>query len=137
MNPNYCHTITLYNRIKAADSPDKKECWVRTVLTGCSWKAVTNTILDTEVSVQNTYTARIPENNRYLPYTEFFQNPEGHFTVSPGDLVICGECQDEITGESGNTATQILNRNKPNAFKVTAFSDNTCFVVGKHYRLGG
>ena len=27
MNPNYCDTVTIYNRLKAADSPDKKEHW--------------------------------------------------------------------------------------------------------------
>ena len=33
MNPNYVHTITLYNRIKAADTTDKIEKWIRTVIT--------------------------------------------------------------------------------------------------------
>ena len=36
---------------------------------------------------------------------------------------------DEITGVSGQTAAQVLNRHKPNAFKVTAFSDNTSFPL--------
>lgn len=27
MNPNYCDTVTIYNRLKSSDSPDKKECW--------------------------------------------------------------------------------------------------------------
>lgn len=137
MNPNYYHTITLYNRIKASDSPDKKDYWQRTVLENCFWKAVTNTVIGTEASVQNTYTVRIPEDDRYLPYAAFCQDPDGHFTASAGDLVVYGTCEDEITGESGHTAAQVLNRYKPNAFKVTAFSDNTLYPFGKHYRLGG
>ena len=51
--------------------------------------------------------------------------------------MVKGECKEEITGEGGQTAAQILNRYKPDAFKATAFSDNTGFPVGRHYRLGG
>lgn len=138
MNQNYIHTITLYNRIQAADSEDRKEHWKRTVLHDCFWKAQVNTGFNgTQASVQNTYVTRIPENERYLPYTEYTKNPEGCFTVSQGDIVVYGECTEEITGASGQTTAQILNRHKPNAFKVTAFSDNTKFPIAKHYRLGG
>lgn len=138
MNRNYVHTITLYNKIAAADSEDNKEHWKRTVLFDCFWKAVTNTgFSGTQVSVQNTYAVRIPEDGRYLAYKEYTREPEGHFTVAQGDIVILGECLEEITGQSGQTAAQVLNRYKPNAFKVTAFSDNTKAPQGKHYRIGG
>lgn len=166
MNQNYIHTITLYNRIQAVDSEDKKEHWKRTVLHNCFWKAQVNTGFNgTQASVQNTYVVRIPENGRYLPYGELLKgrvmecewrdvkgriilDTEGNeiillkettdsFTVSQGDIVIYGECLEEITGVSGQTAAQVLNRHKPNAFKVTAFSDNTGFPLAKHYRLGG
>ena len=83
------------------------------------------------------YTVRIPENPYYRPYAEFAKNPEGYFSVSPGDIVILGECPEYITGKSGNTAAQVLNRYRPDAFQVTAFSDNTAFPMAKHYRLGG
>ena len=39
MNPNYCDTVTIYNRLKAADSPDKKEHWQKTVLERCSYNS--------------------------------------------------------------------------------------------------
>ena len=71
MNQNYKHTITVYNRIRAADSPDKKDHWYRTLLENCFWKAAVNTVFGTEASVQNTYTVRIPEDDRYLPYAAF------------------------------------------------------------------
>ena len=138
MNQNYIHTITLYNRIQAADSKDKKERWKKTVLHNCFWKSVINTgFSGTQASVQNSYVVRIPEDDRYLPYAEYKADPEGHFTASQGDIVIYGECPEEITGESGQTFSQVLNRYKPEAFKVTAFSDNTKFPIAKHYRLGG
>ena len=138
MNQNYVHTITLYNRIQAADSEDRTEHWNRIVLHNCFWKSQVNTGFNgTQASVQNTYVVRIPEDSRYLPYPQYRDTPEGNFTVSQGDVVIYGECEEEITGASGQNAAQILNRHKPEAFKVTAFSDNTRFPVSKHYRLGG
>lgn len=138
MNRNYVHTITLYNKISATERKDKKEYWQRTVLHNCFWKSAINTGFNgTQASVQNTYIVRIPKDERYLPYAEFVKAPVGHFTASQGDIAILGECSDEITGESGRTATQVLNRCKPNAFKITAFSDNTGSPYGKHYRLGG
>ena len=138
MNQNYNQTITLYNRIRSADSPDKKEHWRRAVLRECFWKTVINTgFFGTQASVQNTYVVRIPENSRYRPYAEYVNASGDFFTASSGDIVVKGESKEEITGEGGQTAAQILNRYKPDAFKVTAFSDNTGFSVGKHYRLGG
>lgn len=138
MNPNYVHTITIYNKIRATDAADKKEHWKKTVLRNCFWKSVVNTVFgDKEASAQNTYTVRIPQNPSYLPYAEYAKNPEGHFTASQDDIVIHGECAEEITGESGHTAVQVMNRYKPDAFRVTAFSDNTVFPANKHYRLGG
>ena len=137
INPNYCHTITLYNCLKARDNPDKKEVWKRTVLEKCFYQS-SNTLVQngTEATMANTYTVRIPQDARYLPYRNW-AGQEEYFTVSEGDIVVCGECQDEITGESGKTASEILRKNKPNAFKVTSFSDNTSHRMGKHYRLGG
>lgn len=123
MNPNYVHTITLYHKVPAAG----KEHWVKTVFHNCFWKSVVNTGFNgTQASVQNTYVARIPEESC----------PES-LSVLQGDIVVLGECQEEINGISGQTAAQVLNRNKSNAFKVTAFSDNTSFPADRHYRLGG
>lgn len=138
MNQNYVHTITLYNRIRAADSAERKEEWHRTVLYNCFWKSVVKTGFNgKEASVRNTYVTRIPHDSRYVPYHEFVKAPEGCFTVSMDDIVICGECLEEITGGNGSAAAQILNKYKPDAFRVTAFSDNTAFPIDKHYRLGG
>lgn len=142
MNPNYCHTITLYNCLKARDNPGKKDIWIRTVLQDCFYKASTLQVQNgTEASMTNTYTVRIPQNQQFLPYHKWKALPEevrcGCFTVSEGDIVIYGECLEEVTVESGNAAPQLLQRHKPDAFKVTSFSDNTAHRMAKHYRLGG
>ncbi|MCU6762282.1 Uncharacterised protein [uncultured Roseburia sp.] len=137
MNPNYIFTITLYSCQRAADSPDKKEHWKRTILRNCFWKSETAvTQLGSQAAPNNTYIVRIPINPDYRSYAEWNESMQG-FTISNGDLIILGECLEEITGENGHTAAQILKQNKPNAFKVTAFSDNTEFLLGKHYRAGG
>ena len=87
MNQNYVHTITLYNRIRAADRQDKKEHWRRTILRNCFWKAATNTSFgDKEANVSNTYVVRIPQDARYVPYHAFVKSPDGHFTVSQAIL---------------------------------------------------
>lgn len=142
MNPNYAHTITLYNCLRAKDSEDKKDHWCRHVLNGCFYKAaIVRTDTGANAGQQNTYVVRIPVSDRYRPYTEWIrlspEEREQYFTMALDDVVIAGECAGEITGASGQAAMQVLSRHKPDAFKVTAVSDNTRSPYGKHYRLGG
>lgn len=142
MNPNYKHTITLYNCLKVADSPDKKERWYRHELIDCYYKAsVTRVDSGTSAGMQNTYTVRIPVSEWYLPYVDWAGltevEREKFFTMNLDDIVIVGICSEEITGSSGQAATQVLKRHKPDAFKVTAISDNTRAPLERHYRLGG
>ena len=136
MNPNYVYTITLYNCIKAKDSIDKKERWQRTVIKNCSYKAKEAIVQDGKgLSKANTYTVRIQESAEYRKYQDYCREPEGHFTISAGDIVVLGECMDEINGEM--PAVKLLNRYKPDAFMISTFSDNTKYFSGKHYKLGG
>ena len=72
------------------------------------------------------YTVRIPAD----------KVPEG-FWVSVNDIVVHGECPDEISDERGSRATELLLKYKPEAFRVTVFSDNTGHQADKHYRIGG
>lgn len=118
MNPNYNHTITLYHR--AGDGS-----YSRRVIRNCFWHAGTAvTQSGTEASQSNVYTVRIPG--------------EELISVSlNNDIVVLGECLDEVGSASGSRIGEILLRHKPNAFKVTAFSDNTSHLIDKHYRLGG
>ena len=119
MNPNYIHTITLYRNRNGA--------WTRTVLHNCFWKSEITISQDgTNEKKVNTYTVRIPQ-----------KEAEEGFQVLSGDIVVHGECQDMIAKKSPDTASEVLQRNKPEAFRVTSFSDNTSHRLGKHYRLGG
>lgn len=74
MNPNYCDTVTIYNRLKSSDSPDKKEHWKKAVLKNCSYNSAMirspggnqQTLL--QMDSRPEYTVRIPKNNDYRPY---------------------------------------------------------------------
>lgn len=119
MNPNYVDTITVFRK--------KDGAWVKTVLHNCFWKSEIKTVQDgTALKKVNAYTVRIPVGESCEK-----------FTVSSGDIVVLGICEDMITMKSPNTAAEVLNRNKPNAFAVTAYADNTSHIMDKHYRLGG
>ena len=91
MNPNYCDTVTIYNRLKAADSPDKKEHWKKTVLERCSYNSAmirsagANQQTFLQMDLRPEYTVRIPKNPSYRPYHEWKQDQIG-FTLSAGDL---------------------------------------------------
>mgnify|MGYP003295113043 CR=1 FL=1 len=119
MNPNYVDTITVFRKQDGA--------WVKTVLHNCFWKSkIENVQNGTEVNKVNTYTVRIP-----------LQSAGKGFVIRNGDVAVLGECLDKITMKSPDTATEVLQRNKPNAFVVTAYTDNTSHLMDKHYRLGG
>lgn len=142
MNPNYKHTITVYNCLRGKDNPTKKDIWQKTILHNCFYKNVIGRVEDGKTSrMSNVYTARIPESGQYLPYDEWVKKSEDerkqYFTFSLDDIVLNGECQEEITGSSPNTAAELLKRHKPEAFVITAFSDNTSHIYAKHYRVGG
>lgn len=142
MNPNYKHVLTIYNRLRSKDSNDQREHWQSTILEHCFYKAQTIEVQSgTEAKKTNSYTVRIPEDDRYLPYNQWkalsAEERTVHFTVSEGDIVIKGRCTDDITGTSPATAAGLLSAHKPDAFQVTAFSDNTSHLMGGHYRIGG
>ena len=144
MNPNYNQTITLFNCLRASDNPDsKRDVWQKTVLHGCFYKNVIGRTdnLSTDPKMSNVYTSRIPGSDLYRPYREWCRLPDAerrrYFTFSLKDIVVKGECREEITGASPNTASELLSRYKPDAFVITAFSDNTSHIRAKHYRVGG
>lgn len=142
MNPNYKETITVFNCIRGRDNLTKKDIWTRTVLHDCFYKFVQVRVDDGKIAkTVGTYTARIPESEQYLPYREFAKLSDEergkNFTFNLGDIVVKGECLEEITGKTPNTATEVLDRLQPDAFVITAFSDNTSHPCAKHYRVGG
>lgn len=141
LNPNYNKTITLWNCLKAVDNPDKVDAWYKTEIPECFFKVLqTQVTSGTSASMAGTYTARIPASDKYLKYEEWCKLPAltrgNYFTGSVGDIIILGSFSETITNVSPNASANVLGRAKPNAFKVTAFSDNSDSIQG-HYRFGG
>lgn len=137
MNPNYHTTITLFNCLKLP----AREVWQKTVLQNCFFKTLITRVNDgVSARMAYTYAVRIPASKAYLSYAQWArladEERKQHFTCGLNDIVVCGECVDNITGHPPDTAAQVLGRNKPDAFTVTAFSDNSAYIGG-HYRLGG
>ncbi len=119
-NPNYVHTITHYHK-------QKDGSWKRTVYKNCFWKSeIVKIQTGTDLKQGNSYTVRIPAS----------EIKKG-FEAAPEDIVILGTVKDTISNTAGFRAAEVLTRYKPNAFKVTAASDNTSHLMDKHYRLGG
>lgn len=127
MNPNYNQTITIYSKSKDEHG---KDAWTRRVFQDCFFKASTGIASGgssgTVVNLysKNVYVARIPEK-------------AGPVLLHEGDIIVKGKVEDKITSSSPNTATELLKRFQPNAFRVTSFADNTNFPVDGHYRAGG
>lgn len=141
INNNFNQTITLYNKLMSQDSSDEGEHFFKTVLKKCSYScsisAKTNT---TEETKSSSYVVRIEDNGLYKAYNDWVKlsddDKKKYFTVSLDDIVILGDCEAEIGSESV-TATSLLKNNKPNAFRIAKFKDNTNCVFAKHFRVEG
>lgn len=138
-NSNYKDTITIHNCHKAKDNGTGKDIWYKTILEQCFFKSsevqnVSGTTLEKAAS----YTCRIPRAEKYLPYAEWsaLADKTGYFTASLNDIVLLGEQGEHITGATPYTATEILAKYKPDAFKIMTFSNNSKYP-GAHIRIGG
>ena len=143
LNPNYNKTITIYNCLKGPDNPatPRVDVWYKRVLADCFFTAAmqqVNSGINSQMS--GAFTARIPASPLYKPYSEWkalAANVRGnYYTIHNDDVVILGSSTEIISNVVGNTAAEVLARNKPDAFKITATSDNSSGAE-PHYRLGG
>lgn len=116
-NPNYIHTITYYHKAGTV--------WEKRVIDGVSW---VHTARDSQIGAEqlkeHEYVVRIPVEKLGKGFVATFH-----------DVVVLGKCEDEITGRSPGTAVEVVNRNKPEVFRVQLFKDNTA-GYGSHYKVG-
>lgn len=127
INPTFCNTVTIYHQERKIDETTKRSVihWIRTVYHDCFFGCHTAESLNgTTLAIANGYTVRIPA-----------ASPIG--SICPGDIAVKGAILDEVTEESGNRITDLLNRYKPNSFTVRAVSDNTKIKHGAHIKLTG
>lgn len=126
MNPNYKHTITIYNRIKAEDIGEKHDVWHKKVVHDCSFiNQKGKTIASVSANSTSQYIVRISRLSDYLQYREYITSPEGHFTLSMGDVVILGNCTEPYSRSLVHSE---------NAFEIKSISDNRAYA-GSHIKV--
>ena len=116
LNPNYNQVITILHK--------RDGDWKKTEVEECFFRVSVSSNVDANGNevLSDTALARIP-----------FPAPE----ICKGDLIICGRIPETVTGESPNTASEILERYKPDAFRVAGVSNNCASFLGKHIKVVG
>lgn len=136
--PTWTHTVTVLNKRAGRDSTDHLDAWKKTVLRDCFWAGkqtrgqAGRMASSTEINEDASFLLRVPRSEGYRPYREWKAGMEG-FTFSPGDYIIRGEVEEEITPE---TVQAVVESRRPDAFEVQLFKDNTVGPL-PHYRLEG
>ena len=109
-------TITIYNQY--TDTQTDVVSWFRHTVSGCFWKYtgdkvnIGETVLET-----NNIICRVPEQPDFLERYEWEQltndSMSGYFTLSPGDIIIKGNVEDEIDEYTkGHRSTDLIEKYK-------------------------
>lgn len=135
--PRWWNTsLTVFNRVFNADT--KATMWQKTVLQNCFYLQNSGLVQSgAEIRANDSYVVRIPASEAYIPQAEWEtmqSGREGCFTLAPGDLIFKGEIPDEIESGSGNS---LLERYKPDCFKIQSVYDGTGYGVLGHYMAEG
>ena len=116
LNPNYNQSITILHKQDGE--------WEKTEVEECFFRVSVSSNVDANGNevLSDAALARIP-----------FPAPE----ICKGDLIIRGQIPETVTGESPNTVSEILERYKPDAFRVGGVSNNCASFLGKHIKAVG
>lgn len=137
--PTFNQTITVVNKLAAADSSTRRDIWYVNVLDNCVFTNKTvESVQGTVASVGNVFLARIPYSDYYLKYKDWINNIDNSYTLNPGDYVFLGELEADEEIVTANTILNIYNKHKGYAFVVRSFQDNTKLIAQlPHYRIEG
>lgn len=91
--------ITICNKLDRRDSATGLDVWYKTVLRGIKYKKDKITsVVNTEVSMGNSFTILIPFSDGYLQYPQWKNSSRDmHYTMSQGDYIFFGEVEEEVT----------------------------------------
>ena len=125
----YNETITIFNKLKRADSLTGKDVWYKTVLTDAAWYSnVERTANNNSVFIGEYIKVLIPFHDNFMPY-EQWKGPgkqDSNYTMSIGDYIVRGIVEEDITAD--------------NIVKVLqGYGDNVCLVKYRqevHDRFG-
>lgn len=124
-------TVTVYN--KYIDAQTQLVRWYRHVITDCFWKLDGSTVRIGDVTLDSkSIICRIPKDESFLEKQDWIQLPNDqmklYFTLAPGDIMVKGECMDEIDEyTSGHRSSDLLGkyRQYEACMEITDFTNNT------------
>lgn len=124
INPAFCDVITLYHQIKIrAENGRTQTSWKRFVFRNCFFKAErVNNLENGVVRFANSYICRIPGTSA---------------DISPGDIVIKGIANDEISDVHGCRPNDVTAKYTPYCFTVAAVAVNNKIPQAAHIKLTG
>ena len=110
-------TITVYNRFE--DPQTDLVTWYKTILHDCFWRASGDRVSIGQVTLDSkSVLCRIPKNPSFLERFDWVQLPNDqmseYFTLGIGDIIVKGECADEINEYvQGQRSTNLLEKYRP------------------------
>ena len=137
-------TVTIYNRY--IDPQTQVSTWFRTVVSDCFWKLVGSTVMVGDVTLDSkSIICRIPKDSNYLDKQDWIKEPNDkmsdYFTLGQGDIIVKGECEEEIDEYiKGHRSTDLLSkyREYQAIMEITEYTNDT--GVGRnneHYFVRG
>lgn len=133
-------TVTLYNKYTESNGA---VTWYRTVLEGCFWKYIGDRVRvnDSVLSTEDTV-CRIRKNEDYRKPHEWknADDKSSVFTINRGDIIVCGEVEDEINEyQKGSRSSDLINKYRDEGcIEVVEWANNTGGGRGiEHYRVKG
>ena len=137
-------TITVYNQYK--DKQTRLVTWRKTVINNCFWKYTGNKVTIGDVELQtNTTICRIPKDDRFLERYLWEALPndqkDNFFTLSPGDIIVKGEVDEDIDETvSGQRSSDFIAKYKrlQGCIEIQSWANNTGKGRNdKHYYVVG
>lgn len=137
-------TITLYNRYD--DPQTDVVTWFRTVITDCFWKASGDKVSIGQVTLDSkSVLCRIPKDSKFMEKFDWVKLPNdqmgNYFTLGIGDIIVKGECLDEIDEYTqGKRSSELLDKYRP--YQKCMEVDELAINVGmgrnnEHYYVRG
>lgn len=109
----YSNRVSILNKLKRGDGTSGSDEWFVTVVDNVAWyRNSERTVSNSGVYIGEYKTILIPFNTAYLPYDEWKNNTEGHFTVSEGDYIVLGEVTEDITAKNVVSVMKKLDKSK-------------------------
>ena len=148
-----CHCyLTVWNRWR--DVTDKHagekffrfhipvKCKYKTeIKRGTAGSAMGRSAVNAGTVIENFRLAFIPDNEWYVPPNEWVSMAEdgrrGFYTLRVADIMAVGHSDVDITGVAPFRESDVMGMLAPDIFMISAVSDNTKGMKGKHFKVAG